>query len=144
MTVDRQPASIERAAAMEELARAIERVRHVATTAMPMRPVERAKKLYADRRKRATLFPDSDVLFHEPAWDILLDLFVAREEDALVSVSSACIGASVAPTTALRWIATLERKGFLTLHDDPDDMRRRYVRLSDAGYGLMQTYLQAL
>ncbi|TPG48283.1 hypothetical protein [Sphingomonas glacialis] len=41
-------------------------------------------------------------LFEDPAWDMLLDLFAAELERAQVSVSSLCIAAAVAPTTALR------------------------------------------
>ncbi|MGJ3628472.1 hypothetical protein AB5I41_18845 [Sphingomonas sp. MMS24-JH45] len=38
---------------------------------------------------------------------MLLDLFAAELERARVSVSSLCIAAAVAPTTALRWIGRM-------------------------------------
>jgi hypothetical protein len=43
----------------------------------------------------------SEDLFADPGWDILLDLYAARQEGKQVSVSSLCIAAAVPPTTAL-------------------------------------------
>ena len=37
-----------------------------------------ARTLYAERRRRDRTFPVD--IFGEPSWDILLDLFVAREK----------------------------------------------------------------
>ena len=46
-----------------------------------------AKRLYRDRRRRADVF-NAD-LFGEPAWDMLLDLYIAACEDRQVSTTSA-------------------------------------------------------
>ena len=51
--------------------------------------VQYARAAYATRRRRSTIFGDSE-LFGEPAWDILLDLYIAHVEDTPVSVSSCC------------------------------------------------------
>ena len=49
------------------------------------------------RRSREKIFqPD---LFADPAWDILLDLFICDHINRDVSVSSACLAACVPPTT---------------------------------------------
>lgn len=101
--------------------------------------VELARQTYEDRRRRHKIF-QSDELFGEPAWDILLDLFIAAKERRRVSVTSACIGSAVPSTTALRWISILERQGFLTREADPGDARRVYVRLSPSGYEAMLEY----
>ena len=45
-------------------------------------------------------------------------------------VTSACIGAAVPTTTALRWIAMLEAKGLITRENDSSDARRVFVKLS--------------
>lgn len=50
-----------------------------------------ARQAYALRRKRAAIFGNPE-LFGEPAWDILLDLYIAHAEAKPVSVSSACSG----------------------------------------------------
>lgn len=100
---------------------------------------EFARQAYRDRRRRDSIFEDKS-LFAEPAWDILLDLFVAAKEGRLVSVTSACIGAAVPSTTALRWIAILEEKGLLIRTPDTRDARRYNVRLTAKGYGAMVQY----
>jgi hypothetical protein len=104
--------------------------------------VELARQTYDDRRRRSKIF-QSEELFGEPAWDILLDLFIAAKERRRVSVTSACIGSAVPSTTALRWISILERQGFLSREADPGDARRVYVRLSPRGYEAMLEYFSA-
>ena len=61
------------------------------------------------RRMRDQFF--SGELFADPAWDMLLDLLLARLEQRTVAVSSLCIAAAVPPTTALRWIKRLTDEG---------------------------------
>lgn len=104
--------------------------------------VELARQTYDDRRRRTKIF-QSEELFGEPAWDILLDLFIAAKERRRVSVTSACIGSAVPSTTALRWISILERQGLLTREADPGDARRVYVRLSPQGYEAMLEYFSS-
>jgi len=101
--------------------------------------VELARQTYDDRRRRTKIFRTED-LFGEPAWDILLDLFVAAKERRRVSVTSACIGSAVPSTTALRWISILEKQGLLVREADPGDARRVYVKLSARGYAAMLEY----
>ncbi|MEE4450009.1 winged helix DNA-binding protein [Novosphingobium resinovorum] len=101
--------------------------------------VELARQTYDDRRRRTKIFR-SEELFGEPAWDILLDLFIAAKERRRVSVTSACIGSAVPSTTALRWIAILEKQGLLMREADPGDARRVYVKLSARGYAAMLEY----
>lgn len=98
--------------------------------------VELARQTYDDRRRRTKIFR-SEELFGEPAWDILLDLFIAAKERRRVSVTSACIGSAVPSTTALRWITILEKQGLLMREADPGDARRVYVKLSARGYAAM-------
>lgn len=81
-------------------------------------------------------------LFADPAWDILLDLMAARLEGSQVSVSSLCIAAAVPPTTALRWIRQLTDRGLLVREADPDDGRRVFIALSDAGAGVVSRWFE--
>lgn len=83
-------------------------------------------------------------LFEDPAWDVLLDLFAAELEGAQVSVSSLCIAASVAPTTALRWIAKLTDSGLLERRPDPFDRRRAFMELSPFAAQAMREHVAAL
>ena len=82
-------------------------------------------------------------LFEDPAWDMLLDLFAAELEGNRVSVSSLCIAAGVAPTTALRWIARMTDMGLFVRHPDPVDRRRAFMTLSPRASEAMRAYLVA-
>ena len=94
------------------------------------------------RRLRDRFFGDS--MFEDPAWDMLLDLFAARLEGGRVSVSSLCIAAAVAPTTALRWIAKLTAARLLLRVPDRTDRRRVFVSLSEEAASSMHGYVAAL
>lgn len=93
------------------------------------------------RRMRAQCFDPE--LFADPAWDMLLDLFAAKLENRLVSVSSLCIAAAVPPTTALRWIGTMHEAGLFERQADPSDRRRAYIGLSPKGLDGMRAYAAA-
>lgn len=88
-----------------------------------------AKREYDDRTRREALF-GSD-LFGEPAWDILLDLYVAEVQNKRVSVTSACIASRAPATTALRWIKLLEDWSLLRRCIDSADGRRTWVELTE-------------
>jgi hypothetical protein len=91
------------------------------------------------RRLRDRFFGEG--LFEDPAWDMLLDLFAAGLERTQVSVSSLCIAAAVAPTTALRWIGRLTEAGLLDRAADPADRRRAFVTLSPRADAAMHRYV---
>ncbi len=101
-----------------------------------------ARKTYALRRKRAAIFGNPD-LFGEPAWDILIDLYIAHAEGKPVSVSSACIGSAAPATTGLRWLGILADEGLLVRENDADDNRRVLVRLTPTGLAAMERFFDA-
>lgn len=102
-----------------------------------------ARKTYALRRKRSAIFGNPD-LFGEPAWDIMLDLFVAHGEGKTVSVSSACIGSASPATTGLRWLGVLADEGLVVRENDPEDHRRVMVRLTSTGQAAMERFFEAV
>ncbi len=98
-----------------------------------------ARNAYALRRRRTAIFGNPD-LFGEPAWDILLDLYIAHAEDKSVSVSSACIASASPATTGLRWLGILAEEGLIVRENDAGDHRRVLVRLTPAGLAAMDRY----
>lgn len=101
---------------------------------------EALRQVIKRRRARELCFPAG--LFADPAWDILLDLTVARLDRQDLSVTDVCVAAAVPQTTALRWIGTLEREGLIDRSPDPRDSRRVIVRLSEPGWERMERYLR--
>lgn len=85
-----------------------------------------ARKAYADRRRRSEI-PRTNDLFGEPAWDILLGLFIAGCEGRRLSLAAVCSGAGTPESTALRWIAILENRGMIVREGAPD---RAFIKLS--------------
>ena len=100
---------------------------------------EIARRIYETRRRRALVFGNAE-LFGEPAWDILLDLYIALANGKDVSVSSACIGSAAPPTTGLRWLGVLAEQGLIAREQDADDQRRVLVRLTDRGVETMDEF----
>lgn len=92
--------------------------------------LEIAQDEYNLRRYREKMFGNPQ-LFGEPTWDILLDLFIAELKNIRMQTTSVCIGAQVPQTTALRWIALLERQDLVRRYRDKDDSRRVYIQLTE-------------
>jgi len=113
---------------------------------VPAEPVRVAaadiRKAIRARRLRNRPFPD--VLFEDPAWDMLLDLYAAHLERTQVSVSSLCIAAAVPPSTALRWISKMTEDGLFVREPDPFDRRRAFMALSEAAFDRMNRYFATL
>lgn len=83
------------------------------------------------RRLRNKQFPGG--YFSDFAWDILLDLDKAAREGRRFVVSDAGADAGVPLTTAVRYIAKLERDGYVVRETDPNDRRRTFVSLTERG-----------
>lgn len=105
--------------------------------------LEAAKMACEQRRLRPKHLMDRDI-FGEPAWDMLLDLYIHQAQNEKVAVKSACIGSSAPVTTELRWLNVLEMKGLVSSLDDPDDGRRRLIQLTPEGYEAMTSYLNEI
>ncbi len=87
------------------------------------------------RRSRDTLFPDG--YFGDAGWDILLDLDKSSRIGQKFSMTDAGTGANIPLTTTLRYIAKLERDGFVERNSDPTDKRRMFVKLTRIGQSIM-------
>jgi len=88
-----------------------------------------ARRVLRVRQQRnAILGADS---FRDPAWDMLLDLYVQDSGSAGTMISALCIASGVPQTTALRYIYRLAQLGLVNITDHPTDQRRTMVSLSD-------------
>jgi hypothetical protein len=98
-----------------------------------------ATSIYRARRRRTKFF--SGLLFSEPAWDMLLELFVSKVRVRRISTSSLCLAAYTPLATGLRWIDLLEKEGLVFRHSPNDDGRVTLVEMSPHGFSLMREYV---
>lgn len=90
-------------------------------------------------RRAALLAPGTDI-FAEPAWDILLELFVAQLSGQKLNASVVGCEAGIAQSTALRWLALLEKQGLTKRTRDIADKRRLWVALTPATFAALEQY----
>jgi DNA-binding MarR family transcriptional regulator len=83
-------------------------------------------------------------LFGEPAWDILLTLYMIDGDQRRLSTRDLSKLANLALTTALRWLDYLEEQGLIARKTNPFDRRVIYVELSDKGRSAMDHYLMEM
>ena len=100
------------------------------------------EKIVNNRRKRGDFFGQS--LLADPAWDMILDLAIARARFRRVSVSSLCIASGVPSTTALRWIGLMVDAGIFKREEDCLDRRRTYISLTDSAVRKVAEYFASL
>ena len=102
--------------------------------------IEVALGMYSARRDRRHFLPDE--LFSDPAWDMLLYLYCVDAQGGLVSISSLCAASLVPHTSALRWIAELERRELIERGPHPTDGRSMIARLTPDTRSRMTAYFQ--
>ena len=95
---------------------------------------------FHNRRRRDSLIRYD--LFAEPAWDMLLDLYIQHHRGQPVAVDRLCTSAGAASTTALRWLGLLiDRELVIRSSSAADDDIIR-VALSERGIEEMERYLR--
>ncbi len=111
-------------------------------TLSPVALTARANALLAERRLRRQHLPAE--LFHEPAWDMLLALFVARDDTQPMNIKALVAMADAPVTTSQRWIEHLYKLRLIDRVIDPADRRRVEISLSMIGSEAVTSYLQAV
>ena len=97
-----------------------------------------AERLYAERRKRDEYFPAA--LFGEPAWDLLLALFIAHDDGRHVSLTEAYNAAKVDARSGPTLIEKLVASGLVTRSHN----RGNAILLTDHGIDRLSDYLADL
>lgn len=72
-------------------------------------------------------------LFSDPAWCMLLDLYLRHSAGEPSSVSSLCLASGIPQSTGLRWLLMLEKAGLISRRADPVDRRRTLIDLTSIG-----------
>ena len=83
-------------------------------------------------------------IFADPAWDIILDLYIHNSKHQDVCVTSACAAAMVPITTALRYITVLSDRGMIERSKNQKDGRSYLLRLSPKAIHIIEELLTEL
>ena len=105
----------------------------------PARLLALATAISKSRKARCELFGTD--LFADPAWDILLGLYIAELKGTRISTTSLCSQASVPQTTGLRWLGHLQKAGLVSGVSCEHDGRVQWRSLTPKGSRLMREYL---
>jgi hypothetical protein len=97
-----------------------------------------------EQRNARPKFLGNEDLFGEPAWDILLDLFIRQTREEKVSVRTGSIDDQTPATTTLRWFLVLEDHGLIAQKPDPDNSKRALLSFTPTGYEAMLRYFEAI
>jgi len=101
-----------------------------------------ARTIYQSRKRRAEHF--GAALFSEPAWDMLLALYIYGQRFGHQSVSRLADLVQVPLTTAIRWLDYLESSRLVVRKQSPLDRRKVFISLSDAGRAALDEYFMTL
>ena len=99
------------------------------------------RRIIHSRALRAEFFDST--LFADPAWDILLALYLSKLTQRRISVSQCCRSAKVPQTTALRYIAELCDRSLVLRETDHFDGRRVFLSLSTGASDAMAKFMTA-
>lgn len=100
--------------------------------------IERARRTFVGRQRRSQIF--SNAMFGEPAWDMLLALYVAEQSGARHTIVRLLSQSGAPATTALRWLDYLEKERLVTRHANPVDRRTSFVALTEKARTALDVY----
>jgi DNA-binding MarR family transcriptional regulator len=124
------------------LLRKVESVRRAPAQNLPFPRralMEIAQGMYVRRRARQRHLPD--FMFGEPAWDMMLALYVTADSEPRHTVSNVVRLGGAPPTTGLRYISALEQSGLIVRRPCDVDLRIVYLELSKKGSQAMDQYM---
>jgi len=101
--------------------------------------IKRARQELQDRRRRDDIFPLP--MFREPAWEMLLLLYL---EDRRFTIASLASASRAKPTTALRWIDHLIADQLIVRTGHPTDARAAHISISDKGRQALDLYFSGM
>jgi DNA-binding MarR family transcriptional regulator len=80
-------------------------------------------------------------MFGEPAWELLLNLYVMDIDGPRLTIGALIETAECPQTTALRWLHYLQDQGLIVKQEHPGDARTAFVRLTDKARLALDQYL---
>jgi DNA-binding MarR family transcriptional regulator len=102
------------------------------------RLAKRAVAAFKARQLRNRFF--APTMFGEPAWDMLLALYLAEHSGRPVTVSGLANWSGYPPTTGLRWLQLLESESLVRRRPSPNDKRMFFVELTARGRNALDEF----
>lgn len=102
-----------------------------------------ARRLFEERQLRNQHLPLSD-MFGEPAWDVLLFIFVSQAKGKGAKVDGLAIASRMPVTEALRWLERLEKREMVFAFRDEENSGEVFLRLTAKGHSAMSQYLHQI
>lgn len=103
---------------------------------------EAADRIFRARSVREDFLPMQT--FGEPAWDILLLLYIEFDRSRRMDLTSISAAANVPASSLIRWIAFLESEGLVSLSERPTEAKPRLAELTEKGASAMDQCLAAM
>ena len=97
---------------------------------------KRAAEILRLRQRRAHYL--NPAMFGEPAWDMLLVLYV--NDGVRFTIGHLGRFADLSPSTTLRWVDYLIERGLVSSESHPTDARAKHVRLTDTARNSLDAY----
>ena len=101
---------------------------------------KKAIALFDSRRRRLDFF--ARAIFNEPAWDILLALYIRAWTHSPLSIATLSQVVGTPPSSTLRWVGYLARERLIERIDTPQDRRTTQVGISPKGWQILNDYLK--
>ncbi|HYC94597.1 MAG TPA: MarR family transcriptional regulator [Sphingomicrobium sp.] len=101
--------------------------------------ISRARIVLSARRLRDRFFNRD--MFGEPAWDILLMLYVSEQTSGRVTMTRLAEWVDVPLTTVVRWVKTLQEEQLVERQAHPTDRRTDFIVLLEKGRKALDSYL---
>ena len=99
---------------------------------------KRAVAAFKARQLRNHFF--APAIFGEPAWDMLLALYLAEDSGRPVTVSGLANWSGYPATTGLRWLQLLEGECLVRRRPSPNDKRMFFVELTPSGRNALDEF----
>jgi DNA-binding MarR family transcriptional regulator len=100
-----------------------------------------ATTLLAESKRRSDYF--NPVMFGEPAWEMLLVLYISNFEGWPQTIGKLVASIGVPQTTALRWIDYLEKERLISRDTHPQDRRTVIVEITEKGREKLDGYFRS-
>lgn len=125
---------------LDRIARQLERT--PGATARQGDAADMARRIGDQRKVRGVYFPAG--LFGEPAWDLILALYMAQAEGEEIHSYALFRAAGVAPSTGLRLLEKLEAASMIARSPSESDRRQVLVRFTEATFEQMTDMLSRM